>query len=563
MNSINGLNNVAPLTHQPSAQQIANGRASEPRDIMVLPGRASSAAEARQKMQQAREMLSDLGAEVGHELRASSGLTASLSDDQQSELKKAGFQLIEDQKVALVPRRPRPSAPLQPGWLLESGALEVVSQNLERPEIPTAPALQPEAQQFTVLGLPGAKEGLGSNTIPTQVTKTLPQPEGPSAFTGPLPTTGKGVGIAIIDSGIYPHPDLADRLVTFMSATGTPGHPVDELGHGTHVAGDAAGSGATSNGRLRGPAPEANLIGIQVLDGTETEQRISEAIDHVTAGLDWMVANKERYNIRVANLSLGLPLSPHAPRNPLDDFSAEVLFDPIGAAINRAVASGIAVVAAAGNSGSQSGTINETPAINPNVITVGALDTHGTPDRGDDTVADFSSRGPTPEGQIKPDILAPGVDIMAPNSPGSAIAVENARKVEIQEAIRSASDRALRQLAAALVQQGMAPPELLELPASQIRRLLLEGMRPHQTVGQLGGDAAYIAMDGTSMASPIVAGVVAAMVEANPALTPAEIKEILKSTADPLPGVPATDQGAGVLDAREAVEVAARRRQPS
>ena len=88
-------------------------------------------------------------------------------------------------------------------------------------------------------------------------------------------------------------------------------------------------------------------------------------------------------------------------------------------------------------------------------------------------------------------------------------------------------------------------------------------MRPHQTVGRLGGDAAYIAMDGTSMASPIVAGVVAAMVEANPALTPAEIKEILKSTADPLPGVPATDQGAGVLDAREAVEVAASRRQPS
>jgi serine protease AprX len=236
----------------------------------------------------------------------------------------------------------------------------------------------------------------------------------------------------------------------------------------------------------------------------------------------------------------------------------QTLYDPIGAAINQAVASGITVVAAAGNEGSEPGTIAASPGINPNVITVGALDSEGTRERGDDHVAEFSSRGPTPDGQIKPDVVAPGVNIIAPNSPGSMIEQQNAQIAMLREQVAVMDERQLAELAYTLVESGMAPPQLLQLGAEELRQMLLEGLQVHPTMGDLGRGAAYMAMDGTSMASPIVAGVVAAMVEANPRLTPAEIKEILKATADKLPGVRSTEQGAGVIDAPEAVAVAAR-----
>lgn len=572
MSTISGIPGATPHPTPGPGRPAANRQSPEPQDVVVLPGRASSADEARSKMQEAREMLSQLGAEVGRELKAAGGLTASLSEDQKSALIQAGYQVVEDERVQLVPTRPKPSEALRPGWLLKPEALETTSRTLgaldsgaDLPTALSAPAT-PLASGSTSdpLGIfPGRGEyvgfGPGPSPISFQALELPRQAEGPSDLTGALPTTGKGVGIAIIDSGVYPHPDLADRLVAFVSATGA-NQPVDELGHGTHVAGDAAGSGASSGGRLRGPAPDANIIGIQVLNGQETEERISEAIENVVSGINWMVENKERYNIRVANLSLGLPLVAQRSNYSLFGFGPEVLYDPIGSAINRAVASGITVVAAAGNSGSEPGTIAETPAINENVITVGALDTRGTPDRRDDGVAEFSSRGPTPDGRVKPDIVSPGVNILAPNSPGSSIDTENAQMAVMREKIEHAPERALMQLAVALVQNGMAPPELLDLPPAQIREMLLEGMQVHETRGNLPGGAAYIAMDGTSMASPIVAGVVAAMIEANPTLTPAQVKEILKGTADKLPGVRTTDQGAGVLDAREAVEVAARLR---
>lgn len=573
MSSISPIPGLPGSTPAP-ARSAAAPVDSAPADV-VLPGRASTVDEARQKMQEARALLASLGGEVARDLKAAGGFTANLSAEQKTALREAGFQVVEDAKVQMVPPRPKPSEALRPGWLLDPAALDTASKtlgalgagadlpiSLSRP-VADEPASAPAGENQGLGGFPGRGEfigfGPGLRPFPFQAVEVKRPTEGPADLVGALPTTGKGVGIAIIDSGVYPHPDLADRLVAFASATGNSGRPVDELGHGTHVAGDAAGSGAASGGRLRGPAPEANIIGIQVLNGEETEQRISDAIENVVAGIDWMVEHKDQYNIRVANLSLGLPLIPQETGYSLfGGFGQEVLYDPIGAAINRAVASGITVVAAAGNSGSDPGTIAETPAINDNVITVGALDTRGTPDRRDDGVAEFSSRGPTPDGRIKPDILAPGVNIMAPNSPGSAIEQQNEQMAQMKEQIASAPPRALMQLAVALVENGMAPPQILDMHPEQVRELLLEGMQSHDTTGRLAGGAAYMAMDGTSMASPIVAGVVAAMIEANPALQPAEVKEILKATADKLPGVRSTEQGAGVLDAPEAVAVAAR-----
>lgn len=581
------MSSISPIPglpgHAPTpapARAVAPAQAN-PVDVLVLPGKASSADEARQKMQEARALLASLGAEVGRDLKAAGGFTAQLSSEQKDALREAGFQVVDDTKVQMVPPRPGTQAKpgseaLRPGWLLDPAALDTASKTLgaigQGADLPTAlsrPVVDAPAPKLggenQALGLfPGYGEfigfGPGISPFPFQTVEVKRPIEGPSDLVGQLPTTGRGVGIAIIDSGVYPHPDLGDRLVAFVSATGNR-RPADELGHGTHVAGDAAGSGAASGGRLRGPAPEANIIGIQVLNGEETEQRISDAIENVVSGIEWMTEHKDQYNIRVANLSLGLPLIPKpAGYSIFGGYGPEVLYDPIGAAINRAVASGITVVAAAGNSGSEPGTIAETPAINENVITVGALDTRGTADRRDDGVAEFSSRGPTPDGRIKPDILAPGVNIMAPNSPGSAIEMQNEQMAQMKEQIAEASPRQLLQLAVALVENGMAPPQILDLHPEQLREMLLEGMQAHDTSGRLPGGAAYMAMDGTSMASPIVAGVVAAMIEANPELQPAEVKEILKATADKLPGVRSTEQGAGVIDGPEAVNVAARLR---
>lgn len=510
-----------------SARSSKSETPSEPVDVVVFPAQAADRDEANQSLAQARELLGD---GVSRELKAAGALKGTATPEQVEELREAGYQVVENRTVQLV--RPMPgrlsrAIGKEPGWLRNDEGMKVVAKSFRGPFFP--------------------------RPMPLKRYVVERRPEGPSDYVGDLPATGRGVGIAIIDSGIYPHPDLKDRLVGFASAVTTAyGGSVgpDPMGHGTHVAADAAGDGSLSGGRLRGPAPDAHLVGIQVLGSEDGSAELADVIENVASGIDWMVENKERYNIRVANISLGLPLL--AERQGF--FGPVALFDPLGASIDRAVRAGIAVVAAAGNSGDAPGTIEESPAINENVITVGALDTNGTPeDPRDDFVADFSSRGPTPDGRIKPDVLAPGVNIMAANSPGSAIELQNEMIVEMRDALAGASARELGALAEELVYAGMAPPDILYMPAADLRELLMEGLEPKESLGNLGQGAAYVAMDGTSMASPIVAGVVAAMLEANPALTPEQVKLILTRTADRLPGTRATDQGAGVVNGRRAV----------
>jgi subtilisin family serine protease len=543
--------------------------------VVVLPACAGGSQEACRKIEEARALLTRLGGQVGKELRAAGGLTARLTGEQAQALRQAGYQVLEDRKVQVLPPRPRRQDSLAPGWLLTPQALDAASRALSAlgrdsatPALGPAPGSEapvrpssgpvPQAPADTLSFWPDFGPPGGFAPMPFGAARQRPA-ESPSMLTGELPTTGRGVGIAIVDSGLFPHPDLADRLVAFHSPALGTSRPQDPLGHGTHVAGDAAGDGKMSGGSIKGPAPGAHLIGIQVLGGEESEGRLSEVIDNLTSGLHWMVQNKDRYNIRVANLSLGIPLlEQDQGLLGLLGLAPQTLYDPIAAAVNQAVAAGITVVAAAGNEGSEPGTIAASPAINDKVITVGALDTEGTPERHDDRVAEFSSRGPTPDGRLKPDLVAPGVNILAPNSPGSSIEQQNAQIAELRQEVASMRPRELRELASMLVESGMAPPRLLQLGPEELRQMLLEGLQVHPTVGRLGDGAAYMAMDGTSMSSPIVAGVVAAMLEANPRLTPAQVKEILKATADRLPGVRSTDQGAGVLDAREAVETAAR-----
>jgi serine protease AprX len=305
-----------------------------------------------------------------------------------------------------------------------------------------------------------------------------------------LGVTGKGVGVAILDSGIAPHPDLAGRIVAAVDFTSggtgaTLVQPADPGGHGTHVAGLVAGDGTASGGAYAGVAPGANLIDVRVIAASG-----STNISTLIAGMQWVLAHRADYNIRVVNLSAGGPATTTYRDDPLAT-AAEVL-----------VFAGITVVVSAGNEGPKTRTITS-PGTDPYVITVGGVDDSGTAATDDDALASWSSRGSTPiDGLAKPDVVAPGRKIVSLRSPGSTL------------------DQ--------------------ELPDR-----LVAGLDPLAP--------AYFRLSGTSMAAPVVTGVVALMLERSPALTPAQVKGRLRGTATALAyGSPETT-GSGMVNALAAV----------
>lgn len=207
---------------------------------------------------------------------------------------------------------------------------------------------------------------------------------------------GEGITVAVIDTGVSPHVDLIkpdNRIIGFIDIINDRDFPYDDNGHGTHIAGIIGGNGYASRGKLMGVAPKSNVLAIKALDenGSGTTSNILEAIDYA-------INTKEEYNTRIINLSIGTPST--IPSR----------FDPLSRAVKRAVKSGLTVVVAAGNSGPEVGTILS-PGISEYALTVGAVDDKRTIDTKDDTLAPFSSRGPTKDGRVKPDILAPGVNI--------------------------------------------------------------------------------------------------------------------------------------------------------
>jgi subtilisin family serine protease len=280
--------------------------------------------------------------------------------------------------------------------------------------------------------------------------------------------TGQGIGVAVIDSGIAAHTALKNKVVANISfVTGDPSVN-DAYGHGTHVAGIIAGSatGATPL-YTSGIAPGVQLVNVRVLgaDGTGFTS-------DVIAGIDWAVANRARYNIRVINLSLG---------HPVDESSST---DPLCLAVQRAVNAGVVVVVAAGNQGRAPNLARElggitSPGNSPDALTVGSINTWGTPTRDDDAVADYSSRGPTRyDFAMKPDVVAPG----------SAIVSLEAAKTSL---------------------------------ISRYPFLHRAG----------SGSNAYMQLSGTSMAAPMVSGAAALLLQGVPGLSPAQIKLALQSGA--------------------------------
>ncbi len=286
---------------------------------------------------------------------------------------------------------------------------------------------------------------------------------------------GEGIGIAVLDTGIYPHPDLTtpvNRIVAFKDFIRKKIKPYDDNGHGTHCAGDAASNGFQSGGKYTGPAPKANLIGVKVLN-----KMGSGTMSGIIAGIQWCIDNKDKYNIRVLSMSLGAKAT------------ASYADDPLCKAVERAWDAGMAVCVAAGNEGPETGTISS-PGIDPKVLTVGAVDDRDTVLTSDDRIALFSSRGPTVDGLTKPDLVAPGVNVVSLRSPKS----------------------------------------------------YLDKSNKDSRVGQW-----YTSLSGTSMATPVCAGIAALILSEYPHFSPDNLKSLLVSTCRTM-DTDAYSQGAGLID---------------
>lgn len=206
--------------------------------------------------------------------------------------------------------------------------------------------------------------------------------------------TGAGIGIAILDTGIYPHMDLKKRIVSFEDFVQRRRGMYDDCGHGTHIAGIAAGDGSISKGYYKGIAPEASIIVCKVLDHSG-----NGSVETVMRGLQWVIRNKDRYNIRIVNISVGTIAKAES-----DEEGALVK------AVNEAWDEGLVVCVAAGNNGPEPYTITA-PGISRKVITVGSSDDNETVEVSGRTLSDYSGRGPSYSCIIKPDLVAPGSNI--------------------------------------------------------------------------------------------------------------------------------------------------------
>ena len=281
--------------------------------------------------------------------------------------------------------------------------------------------------------------------------------------------TGKGVGVAVIDSGINgDHPDFKNAdgtsRVTNVIANPASTRAGDDVGHGTHVAGIVAGNSAArpatdaKAGAYEGIAPEADIIAVKTAD----DQGNSTTLDVINA-LEFVVNHKDELNIDVVNLSVS------------SDTPGSYLLDPLDAAVEFAWHAGIVVVSAVGNRGSTADATHYAPGNDPFVISVGATDESDTANPADDTVATFSSRGPGLDGFNKPDVYAPGARIVAPLAAGSAF----------------------------------------------------NQLCPTCVVAD-----EYLRIGGTSMAAPVVAGAAALLLQARPELNPDQVKELLTANVN-------------------------------
>lgn len=272
--------------------------------------------------------------------------------------------------------------------------------------------------------------------------------------------TGRGIGVAVLDTGCFLHEDFEHRVIDFSDIVQKRLVPYDDNGHGSHICGIIGGSGQASNGLYHGVAPGCNLISVKVLD-----RRGNGFASDVLAGLRYIRENRERLGIRIVNISVG-----SLSRKGMGENSALVR------GVNDAWDDGLVVVVAAGNMGPKRGTIT-TPGISRKVITVGCSDDNKEVNVMGNRMVDYSGRGPTGSCICKPDVVAPGAAVM------------------------SCSNQAGK----------------------------------------------YTTKSGTSMATPLVSGAIALLLEKYPGLSNKDVKLRLRERCTDL-GLPQNQQGWGLLD---------------
>lgn len=277
--------------------------------------------------------------------------------------------------------------------------------------------------------------------------------------------TGRGITAAILDSGVYPHPDFRERIVDFQDFLYGKKGCYDDYGHGTHVAGILAGNGKMSKGIYRGIAPFCRILPIKVLDRRGDGNR-----KDVIRGIDFILTNRKKYNIRILNISVGA----------VDEGKED---EELVMAVEAAWDAGLVVVAAAGNMGPREGSITS-PGNSRKIITVGSSDDRDVKLRKLRGIQPgYSGRGPTCACVVKPEILAPGSGIVSCNA---------------------------------------------RYPITR---------------------RAYTVKSGTSMATPVVAGAAALLLEKKPDLTNLEVKMRMRESTDDL-GLPKVQQGWGQINLR-------------
>jgi serine protease AprX len=341
--------------------------------------------------------------------------------------------------------------------------------------------------------------------------------------------TGRGVTIAMVDAGFYPHPDLVRPTNRIRAIVGEresassrhrragsnglalverfgpnevpawPGWDADDgsLWHGLMTSAAAGGNGFASRGLYRGLAPDADLVLVRARDSAG---RITS--DSIGRALAWVFDNRDTFDIRVASVSLG------------GDPTTMLESSEVDEAVARLVDAGVVVVVAAGNDGQRN---IVPPATAPAAVTVGGLDDRNVFD-GSTRELWHSSYGVTWMGNEKPELVAPSIWVAAPVLPNTDVA---------REAAALFSRRARG--------DASCEPRIAELKL----------ITPH-----------YQHVEGTSFAAPIVSGIVACMLEANGSLTPHRVRELLTLACRRVHGAPVERQGAGAIDAGSAVALA-------
>jgi len=349
--------------------------------------------------------------------------------------------------------------------------------------------------------------------------------------------TGRGVTIAFLDSGFYAHPDLTtpvNRILAYQSIFAAEG---DETSletndvaswHGMMTSVVAAGNGGLGGGFYRGISSEANLVLVKI----GRSGRISES--QIQQGLEWALANAEKYRIKVVNISAG------------GDFEESYLTNKLSHTVERCARAGLTVVCAVGNAGHLPGHPVLPPASAPACIAVGGLDDQNSLDRARRGMY-RSSYGPTIDGLQKPEVIAPGIWIAAPILPKTPTAEE----AELYSQLDAAPDEELAEILSANRGIDKDLDEAAELRVPLLRQLITIKLREGNVINEH-----YKYVDGTSFAAPIVSSIAACMLEANPRLTPPQIKGILIKTAERVRDVEVDRQGWGVVNARRAVELA-------